>query len=80
MYDNTRTIKEYFVDDALGEVNIDELGERKAGDLAIEVIDSVADYVELMKSIFDFDHLRAFVARNTDFKILLDAMNGGAHR
>ena len=31
----------------------------QAGDMVVEVIDPVADYAELMESLFDFDALRA---------------------
>jgi phosphoglucomutase len=43
----------------------------------VEVIDPLHDYVELLKTIFDFGQLKAFVTR-PDVKLLLDAMHGGA--
>lgn len=45
----------------------------------IEVVDSVADYLSLMKEIFDFDSVRSFLAgsvSSTPFKIRLDSMHG----
>eukprot|EP01116_Phalansterium_solitarium_P023106 TRINITY_DN7926_c0_g1_i2.p1 TRINITY_DN7926_c0_g1~~TRINITY_DN7926_c0_g1_i2.p1 ORF type:complete len:565 (+),score=240.23 TRINITY_DN7926_c0_g1_i2:103-1797(+) len=42
---------------------------------AVEVIDSVADYLALMKSIFDFDSLKKLMAR-PDFKFTSDSLNG----
>lgn len=46
------------------------------GDLTIEVIDGVNDYVDLMKTIFDFDAIKDFFNKNKDFKMLFDGMNG----
>lgn len=46
----------------------------------VEVIDSVVDYLQLMKSIFDFDVIRNLIkGSNTKapFNILIDSMNGG---
>lgn len=43
----------------------------------VEIVDSVNDYVELVKDIFDFDQIKAFFARRPDFKVLFDGMNGG---
>ncbi|XP_021927167.1 phosphoglucomutase isoform X2 [Zootermopsis nevadensis] len=45
----------------------------------VEVVDSVADYVGLMKEIFDFDSLRELLKGSEGrkpFKILIDSMNG----
>jgi phosphoglucomutase len=39
------------------------------------VIDSVDDYLQTLKDVFDFDGLRAFIGRK-DFKLLFDAMHG----
>ena len=40
----------------------------------VEVIDPVADYVGLMKEIFEFNLLKEFLK---DFKIVANGMNGG---
>lgn len=40
----------------------------------VEIIDSVADYVEMMKEIFDFDLLKEFLK---NFKIVANGMHGG---
>ncbi|KAH0950242.1 hypothetical protein HN011_009188 [Eciton burchellii] len=45
----------------------------------IDVIDSVKDYLELMKEIFDFTRIKQLLQSSTDkpaFKILIDSMNG----
>jgi phosphoglucomutase len=52
------------------------LGSITVGDLTIDVIDSTEDYVQLMKSIFDFDAIRAFFKSNPNYRILYDGMHG----
>lgn len=42
----------------------------------VEIIDSVKNYVDLMKEIFDFDKLKSFVA-GKPIKMRIDSMNGG---
>lgn len=46
-------------------------------DFTVQVIDSVEDYLELMKSIFDFDALREFI--KSGFKITVNALHGGTY-
>jgi len=42
----------------------------------VEVIDSVSDYLQLMKEIFDFDSIKKLLS-GKEFKLLLNAMHGG---
>lgn len=45
----------------------------------VEVVDSVSDYVRLMKEIFDFEKLKAFVSGSKTgkpLKMRIDSMNG----
>jgi Phosphoglucomutase len=46
----------------------------------VEVIDSVADYVSLLKHIFDFSSLRNLLKGSEGqepFKVLINSMHGG---
>lgn len=45
----------------------------------VEIIDSVEDYLQLMKDIFDFDKLKTLIkgVESKPFNILIDSMNGG---
>jgi phosphoglucomutase len=43
--------------------------------MKVEVIDSVSDYVQLMKEIFDFSSIREFVSSTPSFTFLFDAMH-----
>ncbi len=56
------------------DVDIDMLGESQLGDMQISVIDPVADYVDLMKQIFDFDRIRRLFNSGT-FRMTFDAMH-----
>jgi phosphoglucomutase len=57
-------------------VDIETVGTKTYGDLEVEVIDSVADYMEMLKDIFDFDVIKKFFKNNPDFKVLFDGLHG----
>ena len=44
------------------------------GKVRVDVIDSVQDYVQLMKEIFDFNLLKGFLST---FPIVINSMHGG---
>ena len=73
IFARTKEITEYKLLDA-PDVDIDTLGEAKLGGMIVEVIDSVADYQELMESLFDFDRIRALLT-NGSFRLCIDAMH-----
>ncbi|KAG1147016.1 hypothetical protein G6F37_003721 [Rhizopus arrhizus] len=76
IYEITKTIKELKLATDVPHIDFSQLGTQTVGDMTIEIIDGVDDYVELMKDIFDFDAIKDFFAKNKDFKILFDGMNG----
>lgn len=55
------------------DLDLDRPGPAAVGAMAVEVIDPVADYLELMRSLFDFDALRALFAGG--FRLAFDAMH-----
>jgi phosphoglucomutase len=55
-------------------VDIDHTGETRLGDLLIQVIDPVADYAELMQSLFDFEGIQALFGSGL-FRMRFDAMH-----
>lgn len=73
IYRNTESIDSYRIDenDAAG---IDQLGQHQLASMQIEIIDSVADYAELMASIFDFDRIGKLLG-NGEFRLCFDAMH-----
>jgi len=70
--DKTKTIREYRIVDA-PDVDIDTVGTRMLGDLAVEIVDPVADYALLMESLFDFAAIRDLFAGG--FRMKFDAMH-----
>lgn len=73
MFAISKTITEYKILEA-DDVNIDQIGRHELGGMIVEVIDSVADYQELMESIFDFDLIKSMLTKG-DFRMRFDAMN-----
>jgi len=58
---------------ACNDVDLDQIGSFKLAGMQVEVIDAVADYAELMQSLFDFDAIRGLLA--DDFSMVFDAMH-----
>lgn len=73
IYQRTQTIKHYRIFDA-DPVDLDTLGNRKIGNMTVTVIDPVEDYAALLTGLFDFDAIRALLARR-DFRFRFDAMH-----
>lgn len=58
------------------DVDTSVIGTKSYGPLEVEVVHSTADYVTLLKEIFDFDLIKEFLSSHKDFKILFDGMHG----
>jgi phosphoglucomutase len=69
----TKVISRYRTLDAAA-IPLDRVGEERLGPMAVQVIDPVADYAELMESLFDFDALRALLSGGS-FAMRFDAMH-----
>ncbi len=72
IFARTKDIREYRILDA-ADVDIETIGSRTLGAMAVEVFDPVADYAELMGTLFDFDAIRALFADG--FRMKFDAMH-----
>ncbi len=72
IYQTTRTIGRYLSAD-IGSVDLDRPGERRYGDMWVEVVDPVAGYAAMMESLFDFDRIGKFFRRG--FRMRFDAMH-----
>ena len=57
-------------------MDLSKIGETCFGNFTVEIVNSVDDYVGLMKTIYDFEAIKDFLAHGK-FKILFDAMHGG---
>ena len=73
IYARTQAIDQYMIMDE-EDVDLDTIGSLTMGDMTIEVIDSVADYAELMQSLFDFDKIRALVSSDS-FSMCMDSLH-----
>ena len=74
IYQNTKEIKEYKIFDA-PDIDLSKIGTQKLGDMVIEVIDPVTDYVNMMQEIFDFEAIKKLF--RSGFTMRFDAMNAG---
>jgi len=72
IYARTQVIDRYRIAD-FDDVDLDKLGTFEGGGMTIEVVNPVADYAELMETLFDFDAIRALVAGG--FQVAFDAMH-----
>lgn len=82
IFENTQKISQYQYA-PLPEIDLTSIGKYNwtcesangTHDFTVEVIDSCADYVELMKQIFDFTAIRKLLSRS-DFSFVFDCLNG----
>jgi phosphoglucomutase len=65
-------INRYFIIEG-GAIDIGKKSEFTLGAMIVEVVDSVADYAELMESLFDFSAIRRHFA--TGFRMVFDGMH-----
>ncbi len=72
IYARTTSIDRWLTVDA-GDVDLDSLGETAVGGLTVSVIDPVADYADLMETLFDFAAIRTVVAEGLTMSF--DAMH-----
>jgi phosphoglucomutase len=72
IFAHSETISAYKIADA-PDVDIDRLGTVKVEGTEIEVIDPVTQYLSLMKTLFDFDAIRALFA--SGFRMRYDALH-----
>jgi len=75
MFEGTKTITEYVTCD-LPEIDLSKPGSHEFGGFKVTVVDAVDEYVALMKELFDFGALKAFLA--TGFSLRMDCMHGVA--
>ena len=72
IYARTRVIDRYAIAD-VSDVDLDTIGSVAVGDMTVEVVDPVADYADLMESLFDFDAIRDMF--DGGFRMVFDAMH-----
>ncbi|HUW50763.1 MAG TPA: alpha-D-glucose phosphate-specific phosphoglucomutase [Sulfuricella sp.] len=72
IYARSKALASYRIFEA-PDVALDQTGKFALGGMAVEVIDPVADYAELMESLFDFDAIRTLIRGG--FRLCFDAMH-----
>lgn len=72
IFERTQAIDAYKLLEA-NDVNLDTLGETTLGTMAVQIIDSVTDYADLMESLFDFAAIRNLLASGTS--VCMDALH-----
>lgn len=72
IFARSKSISAYKIVDA-ADVALDVLGTTELAGMQVQVIDAVADYAELMESLFDFAAIRQLLA--SGFSIRFDAMH-----
>jgi phosphoglucomutase len=72
IFQNSLKIESYKIS-ALSGIDLDEIGPTVLGVMEVEIIDPVTDYAELMESLFDFNAIREWLAK--DHTMCFDAMH-----
>ena len=75
IFEASKSLTSYKIAD-IPDVDISTIGTKTYGPLEVEIIESTADYVEMLKEIFDFALIKKFLQTHTDFKVLFDALSG----
>mmetsp|Transcript_6288 Transcript_6288/g.11195 ORF Transcript_6288/g.11195 Transcript_6288/m.11195 type:complete len:651 (-) Transcript_6288:870-2822(-) len=75
IYEHTRTIERYYMDNTMKYVDLDEACEVRIGDkFAVQVVDPVDNYVKMLEEVFDFERLKMFL-RECEMKMCFDGMH-----
>ena len=72
IFEKSKSISEYKTTDTQ-DIDLDSLGNTQIEGLSVEIVDSVADYVELMKKLFDFDQISSLL--KGDFSMCMDSLH-----
>ncbi|MGE8105196.1 alpha-D-glucose phosphate-specific phosphoglucomutase [Allorhizobium sp. NPDC080224] len=72
IFARTRNIDSYKIAD-VADIDLDTTGSFDLAGMTVEVIDPVADYADLMETLFDFPAIRALIAGG--FRVVIDSMS-----
>jgi phosphoglucomutase len=73
IYERSKVIDQYRILET-DDVDLDQLGKTQLESMTVEVIDSVADYAELMESLFDFGKIKQLLTSGK-FRMCMDSMH-----
>ncbi|MFN3831391.1 MAG: alpha-D-glucose phosphate-specific phosphoglucomutase [Allorhizobium sp.] len=72
IFDRTRNIDSYKIAD-VADIDLDKVGSFDLAGMKVEVIDPVADYADLMETLFDFPAIRSLISGG--FRVVIDSMS-----
>ena len=72
IFEKSKSISEYKITDT-EDIDLDSLTTSQIEGMSVDVIDSVADYVELMKKLFDFNKISSLL--KGDFRMCMDSLH-----
>ncbi len=72
MFAGTQTIVRYLTLET-DDIDLNQIGSVRLGDMDVTIVDPVADYMDLMEDLFDFEAIRGLFA--SGFRIRFDAMH-----
>lgn len=72
IFARTKVIDSYKTVD-VADIDLDTVGSFELSGMTVEVIDPVADYADLMETLFDFPSIRALIAGG--FRVVIDSMS-----
>ncbi len=72
IFARTKTIESYQIADVV-DIDLDTMGDQALAGMQVSIVDPVADYAELMESLFDFAAIRAKIA--SGLRVSFDAMS-----
>lgn len=75
IFENTTKIESYRKVQKMPEIDLSKVGTTEVEGVTVEIIDSTEAHVALLKSIFDFPSIKAFLDR-PDFSMVYDSMHG----
>lgn len=75
IFETSKSLTSYKIAD-IPDIDLKSIGTQTYGPLEVEIIDSTADYVAMLKDIFDFPLIKSFLESHKDFKTLFDALHG----
>ncbi|KHO00140.1 phosphoglucomutase 2 [Metarhizium album ARSEF 1941] len=75
IYETSKNLTSYKLA-SIPDVDLSTIGTSTYGSLEVEIIDSTADYVAMLKDIFDFPTIKKFFSSHPDFKVLFDGLSG----
>ena len=73
IFANTKTISQYRTMES-ADIPLEHLGDTTLGEMNVSIVDPVADYVDLMAELFNFDAIKRLISR-PDFSFCFDAMH-----